>query len=153
MFRKFALALGTTIAIASAALIPTSASAHMHGGHGHGHWHGGFGWGVGASAIALVAVQYPMRELAPLREMLGDPPDVIFVDNEAVFREALRAHLKHLEIREQELRDRKGYETGPKDSGDLSGWEAEASWPEEWPEATFGSIVLLLRTKPCQSSY
>ena len=50
MFRKFALALGTTIAIGTAALIPTSASAHMHGGHGHGHWHGGFGWGVGIYA-------------------------------------------------------------------------------------------------------
>jgi len=48
MFRKFALALSTTIAIGSAALIPTSASAHMHGGHGH--WHGGFGWGVGIYA-------------------------------------------------------------------------------------------------------
>jgi hypothetical protein len=48
MFRKFALALGATIAIGSAALIPTSASAHMHGGHGHGH--GGFGWGIGIYA-------------------------------------------------------------------------------------------------------
>ncbi|HLY19413.1 MAG TPA: hypothetical protein VKR61_19435 [Bryobacteraceae bacterium] len=36
-----------------------------------------------------------------------------------------------LEIRERELRDRKGYETGPKDAGELSGWEAEAIWPEE----------------------
>jgi hypothetical protein len=26
------------------------------------------------------------------------------------------------------MRDRKGYETGPKGSGDRSGWEAEASW-------------------------
>ena len=42
MFRKFALALGTTVAIGTAALIPTSASAHGY----HGHWHGGFGWGV-----------------------------------------------------------------------------------------------------------
>jgi hypothetical protein len=46
MFRKLALALGATVVMGSAALIPTSASAHMHG---HGHWgHGhGFGWGVG----------------------------------------------------------------------------------------------------------
>lgn len=51
MFRKLTLALGATVAIGAAALIPTSASAHMHGhGHGHGHWHGGFGWGVGIVA-------------------------------------------------------------------------------------------------------
>ena len=54
MFRKFALALGTTIAIGTAALIPTSASAHMHG-HGHGHWHGGFGWGVSIYAPTYIA--------------------------------------------------------------------------------------------------
>ncbi len=32
MFRKLTLALGTTVAIGAAALIPTSASAHGHGG-------------------------------------------------------------------------------------------------------------------------
>jgi hypothetical protein len=39
--------------------------------------------------------------------------------------------LKNLDIRERELRDRKGYEAGPRDSSDLSSWEAEATWPEE----------------------
>ena len=52
------------------------------------------------------------------------------LNRSALIREALRAHLKHLEIQERELRDRTGYETGPKDSVDLAGWEAEASWPE-----------------------
>ena len=47
MFRKLALALGATVALASAALIPTSASAHMHG---HGHWGHGWGYGVGIYA-------------------------------------------------------------------------------------------------------
>ena len=47
----------------------------------------------------------------------------------ALIREALRVHLKNLEIRERELRDRKGYEAISRDSGDLSGWEAEALWP------------------------
>ena len=49
MFRKLALALGATVAIASAALIPTSASAHGggHGGHGWGH---GWGYGIGIYA-------------------------------------------------------------------------------------------------------
>ena len=47
MFRKLTLALGATVAIASAALIPTSASAHMHG---HGHWGHGWGYGIGIYA-------------------------------------------------------------------------------------------------------
>ena len=49
----------------------------------------------------------------------------------ALIREALRAHLKRLEIQERERRDREGYADGPRDSGELSGWEAEAIWPEE----------------------
>ncbi|MFZ0403878.1 MAG: hypothetical protein WAL03_22645 [Pseudolabrys sp.] len=52
MFRKLTLALGTTVAIGAAALIPTSASAHGHGGHGHFHGHWGYGWGVGIVAPA-----------------------------------------------------------------------------------------------------
>lgn len=40
--------------------------------------------------VRLVAMQYPVRPLAPLRDMLGDPPDVLFVSNEETFREALR---------------------------------------------------------------
>ena len=53
------------------------------------------------------------------------------VNRSALIREALRAHLKTLEIRERELRDRKGYTAGPQNPGDLSGWEAEAVWPPE----------------------
>jgi Arc/MetJ-type ribon-helix-helix transcriptional regulator len=53
------------------------------------------------------------------------------LNRSALIREALRAHLRKLETRELELRDRKGYEAGPGESGELSGWEAEAIWPEE----------------------
>ena len=53
------------------------------------------------------------------------------LNRSAWIREALRAHLKNLAISERELRDRKGYEAGPSDSAELSGWEAEAIWPEE----------------------
>jgi metal-responsive CopG/Arc/MetJ family transcriptional regulator len=53
------------------------------------------------------------------------------LNRSALIREALRAHLKNLEIRERELRDRKGYEAIRQDSNGLSGWEAEATWPEE----------------------
>jgi metal-responsive CopG/Arc/MetJ family transcriptional regulator len=53
------------------------------------------------------------------------------LNRSALIREALRAHLKALDIRERELRDRKGYAASPRDSNDLPGWEAEAIWPEE----------------------
>jgi metal-responsive CopG/Arc/MetJ family transcriptional regulator len=53
------------------------------------------------------------------------------LNRSALIREALRAHLKNLEVRERELRDRRGYAAGSRDSGDLSGWEGEAVWPEE----------------------
>ncbi|MGA2038579.1 MAG: ribbon-helix-helix protein, CopG family [Bryobacteraceae bacterium] len=53
------------------------------------------------------------------------------LNRSALIREALRAHLKALEVRERELRDRRGYEAGPRDAEDVSGWEAEAIWPEE----------------------
>ena len=53
------------------------------------------------------------------------------LNRSALIREAIRAYLRKLETRELELRDRKGYEAGPGDSGELSGWESEAIWPEE----------------------
>ncbi len=53
------------------------------------------------------------------------------LNRSALIREALRAHLKSLDIRERELRDRKGYEATPRGSDNLSSWEAEANWPEE----------------------
>ncbi len=53
------------------------------------------------------------------------------LNRSALIREALRSHLKTLEIRERELRDRKGYEGRRGDAGAASAWEAEAVWPEE----------------------
>ena len=54
------------------------------------------------------------------------------LNRSALIREAIRAHLKsHYDIRERELRDRKGYEGNPTESEELSGWEAEAIWPKE----------------------
>ena len=38
------------------------------------------------------------------------------LNRSALIRDALRAHLKNLAIRERELRDRKGHEAGPSDS-------------------------------------
>jgi len=53
------------------------------------------------------------------------------LNRSALIREALRSHLKNLQIGERELRDRQGYEAGPQDSEIPPGWEAEAIWPEE----------------------
>ena len=53
------------------------------------------------------------------------------VNRSALIREALRAHLGNLEIRERELRGRKGYEASLSDSADLSRWEGEAAWSDE----------------------
>ncbi len=39
--------------------------------------------------IQLVAVQYPLRKLEPLKELLNNDPSVIFVSNEATFKEAV----------------------------------------------------------------
>ena len=49
MFRKLALAFGTSAVIGAAALTPTTASAHWHG---HGHWHGGIGLVAPATVYA-----------------------------------------------------------------------------------------------------
>ncbi|MGE0268520.1 MAG: tetratricopeptide repeat protein [Candidatus Omnitrophota bacterium] len=39
--------------------------------------------------IKLVSVQYPMRKLDPLVKMLGKDRNVVFVDNEKIFKDAL----------------------------------------------------------------
>jgi len=51
------------------------------------------------------------------------------VNRSALIRNALREHLRRLEIRELEERDRKGYESSPQDDDEVSAWEPEAVWP------------------------
>jgi len=53
------------------------------------------------------------------------------LNRSALVRDALREHLRRLEIRELEERDRKGYHSSPRQDDELSGWEGEASWPVE----------------------
>jgi metal-responsive CopG/Arc/MetJ family transcriptional regulator len=53
------------------------------------------------------------------------------MNRSALIRDALREHLKRLEIRELEERDRKGYEMAHREDRELSGWESEAAWPAE----------------------
>ena len=49
----------------------------------------------------------------------------------ALIREALRGHLKRLEARELERRDREGYERLPDSEGDFAAWEKIAVWPDD----------------------
>ena len=49
----------------------------------------------------------------------------------ALVREALREHLKRLEVRSSEERDREGYARQPQARDESALWEAEAAWPVE----------------------
>ena len=53
------------------------------------------------------------------------------LNRSALIRDALREHLRRLEIRGLEERDRKGYATGRQEDESMSGWESEAVWPAE----------------------
>ncbi|HSS96779.1 MAG TPA: ribbon-helix-helix protein, CopG family [Terriglobales bacterium] len=49
----------------------------------------------------------------------------------ALVRDALREHLRKLEVRAKEERDRDGYIRRPQTEDGSGNWEAEAQWPEE----------------------
>ena len=49
----------------------------------------------------------------------------------ALVREALREHLRRLEVRASEERDRAGYARRPQAEDETHLWEAEAAWPPE----------------------
>ena len=53
------------------------------------------------------------------------------INRSALVRNALREHLRSLEIRELEERDRRGYEKYPQDIDEASAWESAAAWPAE----------------------
>jgi metal-responsive CopG/Arc/MetJ family transcriptional regulator len=48
----------------------------------------------------------------------------------ALVREALREHLRKLEVRALEKRDREGYSRHPATHAESRLWEQEAVWPE-----------------------
>ena len=52
------------------------------------------------------------------------------VNRSALIRRALREHLKRLETRELEARDRSGYEVYPDSTCAAADWERVAAWPE-----------------------
>jgi metal-responsive CopG/Arc/MetJ family transcriptional regulator len=49
----------------------------------------------------------------------------------ALVREALREHLRRLEVQAREERDREGYSRHPQPADEARVWEAEATWPAE----------------------
>ena len=49
----------------------------------------------------------------------------------ALVRDALREHLRRLEARAREERDRQGYATGPQTTDETDVCEAEAVWPAQ----------------------
>jgi metal-responsive CopG/Arc/MetJ family transcriptional regulator len=49
----------------------------------------------------------------------------------ALVRDALREHLRMLEVRASEDRDRVGYSRRPEMPDESYRWEAEAAWPAE----------------------
>ena len=49
----------------------------------------------------------------------------------ALVRDALREHLRRLELRASEESDRAGYARQPQTPEELHRWEAEAAWPPE----------------------
>jgi metal-responsive CopG/Arc/MetJ family transcriptional regulator len=49
----------------------------------------------------------------------------------ALMRDALREHLRRLELRASEERDRQGYTRQAQSDAEARTWESEANWPEE----------------------
>jgi metal-responsive CopG/Arc/MetJ family transcriptional regulator len=49
----------------------------------------------------------------------------------ALVREALREHLRRLDILAQEERDREGYRRNSQARGESQRWEEAAAWPDE----------------------
>ncbi|HZQ67563.1 MAG TPA: ribbon-helix-helix protein, CopG family [Terriglobales bacterium] len=49
----------------------------------------------------------------------------------ALVRDALREHLRRLNLRAREERDRQGYTRKAQTEGEARGWESEAVWPQE----------------------
>jgi metal-responsive CopG/Arc/MetJ family transcriptional regulator len=53
------------------------------------------------------------------------------INRSALFRDALRAHLKGLALAEREKRDREGYERYPDSLDQPAVWDQVADWPDE----------------------
>ena len=53
------------------------------------------------------------------------------INRSALFREALRSHLKRIDAAEREKRDREGYERHPDLLDQPAVWDQVADWPDK----------------------
>jgi metal-responsive CopG/Arc/MetJ family transcriptional regulator len=53
------------------------------------------------------------------------------VNRSALIRDALREHLKRLQVRKLKLREQRGYAKYPDSARDAEFWERAAAWPPE----------------------
>jgi metal-responsive CopG/Arc/MetJ family transcriptional regulator len=53
------------------------------------------------------------------------------MNRSALFREALRAYLKRLEVRDREARDREGFHRYPDLLDEPAVWDKVADWPDD----------------------
>jgi metal-responsive CopG/Arc/MetJ family transcriptional regulator len=67
----------------------------------------------------------------PLLEATDRAARRVKVNRSALVRQALREHLRKLEILALEERDRAGYAKLPVDDDEAGLWQAEAAWPPE----------------------
>ena len=53
------------------------------------------------------------------------------INRSALFRDALRAYVQRLDLREREARDREGYVRYPDSLDEPAVWDKVADWPED----------------------
>ena len=53
------------------------------------------------------------------------------LNRSALVREALRQHLKQLQLRHREEADRRGYQRKPEDAETSRAWDGAAAWPDD----------------------
>ncbi len=53
------------------------------------------------------------------------------VNRAALAREALKEHIKRLQVLDLEERDQRGYQNQPQRIEELRGWQDIAAWPED----------------------
>ncbi|MEO8097974.1 MAG: ribbon-helix-helix protein, CopG family [Acidobacteriota bacterium] len=67
----------------------------------------------------------------PLRKEADRVAKKSKINRSALVREALRAHLKQLRIREMEEQEIRAYKAMPDTLDNWAPWEREAAWPEK----------------------
>jgi metal-responsive CopG/Arc/MetJ family transcriptional regulator len=53
------------------------------------------------------------------------------INRSAFIRQAMRAHLRAVRVRDREEADRRGYEQSKESAAELAAWDRVAAWPEE----------------------